>query len=82
MFEGKTPKSQKEASKSTPPAYSPITLMYVTGILHFFVSDPDIIADSQKEKNLMDKKSFLKKDVFDKRLGDNVQSNPRSLDQT
>lgn len=51
-------------------------------MLHLLVSDPKVIEDSQKEKNLMDKNSFLKKDVFDKRLSDNVQSNSRSADHT
>ena len=46
--------------------------MYVMGMLHLFVCDPDVIADTQKQKGLIDKRSFLKKDIFDKRLGDNV----------
>ena len=79
-FEGKTQKAKSESSPTTP--YSPITLMYVFGLLNFFVSDPDILGDSQKEKNILDKNSYLKKDVFDSRLGDNVQSNPRSLEHT
>lgn len=52
--------------------WCPLTLMYFPGTFYIFVSDPDMIQDSQKEKHLIDKNSFLKKDVFDKRIGDNV----------
>ena len=57
-------------------------MMFLPGMLQLFICDPEVIQDTQREKCLIDKNSFLKKDVFDKRLGDNVQSNSRSPDHS
>ena len=46
------------------------------------IGDLKVIEDIEKDRTLINKNSFMKRFFFDKRLGDNVQSNPSSKDLT
>ena len=54
--------------------------MYLFGLKECVISDPKIIADAIVNENI-DKESFLKKYILDKRLSDNVLTMKRSKTQ-